>query len=666
MIKQLVKWICFCIYFSFVWEQLQGKEKTIRVNTLSSTHKIIDTSNAFKLIRQSRPILEQFPDSGIFLLQQALNESYQIGSYDGMAYALLGLGVCDKNKGKYQESIYLLNAALFYAQKASFHKEKLLVYIYNAIGASYVGLGNYQNSISYFLKALARIEQQITIDPQLHVAAYSNLGGAFAEMGQYDFALHYLKKMEHIALEKKYPDSLLEKLYYNIAITYERKNDFKNDSFYTEKLIHLNQKFPSKWGIAHAGQIALLQNAPQKAINLLEYALKSSDTSTTIEKISWMTALCNAYYLVNDYKHAEETGNTALMKSKATSTYNRNIYDLYHLMVMINVAQKKYKSAYENLSNYVLLQDSLLNEQNNKTIHLLEIKYRTSEKDKDIAEKKALISQQERSIEQRNMWLTSTICGSILLISLMSVAVKNYRHRQKLQQEKIYNLQQKQDLILKEKEIDNLKAMVNGEEKERGRLARELHDGVIGQLSGTKMILNTLQENAKNTIYDNNLELIIHQLKDSILELREIAHNLTPDILLQQRLSKAVQAFCEKSNQNTSTNIFLHQPNPLPVFNENFELSVYRIIQELIHNIEKHARATEVFIQIHMQDELLSITVEDNGIGMDVNQISESTGIGLKNIASRIKMLNGNWDIQSTINSGTTVYIEFDTVNYLI
>lgn len=669
--RQLImKWASLLfICFFLLANTSRAQEHPKQVNTLYKVNKTEDTNHIFKLIEQSRVINREQPDSAISLLQQAFKESYAIRFYDGMTASLLGMGVCNTNKGNYQKSIDLFNLALVYAQRATIYKDRLLVQLYNAMGVPYSCMGDYQSAIDYYLKALKEIERQKTVASETYILVYCNLGGIFIETEQYGQALYYLKKMEGIAMRNQCPDSLMGDLYTNIATAYGGKNDFKNQSQYIQKLKALGEKYNNRrWqqkAATSAGSIFLKQGMPQKAIPLLLHAMELTDTSNTITNISVIASLSNAYYQAKDYKRTRELALLALDKSKQAGLQNNLVVKIHSILFSTYADQHKYEQAYKSLLSYTILKDSLLSLQRNKAIHSLEVKYRTSEKDKDIAKKQLFITQQEKKIEKRNNWLISGICGAMLLVLLMIAMFRSYRHKQRLQQEKIRNLQQEQELLHKEKEIDNLKAMINGEEKERSRIARELHDGIVSQLSGTKMLFSTIQEKYKNLFGDNELEEAIEQLKDITADLRKTAHNLTPDILIQGGLAEAIRIFIEKVNHSSPIHITLHLFTPLPAFNADFELSVYRMIQELVQNIEKHAHATEVLIQLHTEGELFSITVEDNGKGMDTNLVHNHAGIGLKNMDARVKALNGHWDIQSTVNVGTTVYIEFDISNFL-
>lgn len=199
---------------------------------------------------------------------------------------------------------------------------------------------------------------------------------------------------------------------------------------------------------------------------------------------------------------------------------------------------------------------------------------------------------------------------------------------------------------------------MQGEEQERSRLAKDLHDGLGGMLSGIKF---SLQHTKGNVLLNDEgqaaFEKSIVMLDQSINEMRRVAHNMMPESLLKFGLSKALTDFCHDMQQSSQLSISCHllEVDKLP---KGEAISVYRIVQELVNNILKHAHATEALIQVTRHDDVLSITVEDNGRGMQ-QQNEAAAGMGWNNIRSRVHFLKGQIDVQSTPEAGTSVHIEW-------
>lgn len=226
-------------------------------------------------------------------------------------------------------------------------------------------------------------------------------------------------------------------------------------------------------------------------------------------------------------------------------------------------------------------------------------------------------------------------------------------HKQRLQQERIDNLQQKM-------EIERLNATIDGEEKERTRIARELHDGIGALLTGAKMNFEMVK---KNSQYEHHPDFIegLKLLEETASGLRETAHNIMPEILMQEGLSDAVKSFCERMTGKGGTVISFQTLGTTGKLDAAFNLPVYRIVQELIHNIRKHAGAATALVQMNFhEDGGLDITIEDDGVGVETARLKNSNGMGLKNINERVKQLGGRIDINSIIGKGTSVYLEFE------
>ncbi len=208
----------------------------------------------------------------------------------------------------------------------------------------------------------------------------------------------------------------------------------------------------------------------------------------------------------------------------------------------------------------------------------------------------------------------------------------------------------------KNSKISTLTALLDGQEQERGRLARDLHDGLGGLLSGTKHQLSFLDFQKQDKVEDG-IAKSIEQLDGAVEELRRVAHNLMPDLLMKYGLEVAIQDFASRvSNKSLTIHTeFINYQNPLSA---EQELIVYRIIQELVNNAIKHAQTSEIIIQISQEQNTLNLTVEDSGKGMDLTQIDIRNTAGFHNIEVRIQFLKGKMNITSEPNIGTSIEIQ--------
>lgn len=219
-------------------------------------------------------------------------------------------------------------------------------------------------------------------------------------------------------------------------------------------------------------------------------------------------------------------------------------------------------------------------------------------------------------------------------------------------------IQDRNEGLLFEKNLQlqqRTEAVLEAEERERIRIARDLHDGVGQLLAAARMALGKYvsTQNITSEEVNNASEL----LEDSIKEIREVSHNMMPGSLMKFGLASALKQFVNKINSSSSLKIDLQIVGLRERIDERIEMMLYRIIQEITSNILKHAQASRVSIELIQHEAELILLIEDNGIGFDSNN-PENQGIGLKNIATRVEYLNGSVIFDSSPNRGTSVVVE--------
>ena len=247
---------------------------------------------------------------------------------------------------------------------------------------------------------------------------------------------------------------------------------------------------------------------------------------------------------------------------------------------------------------------------------------------------------------------------SMVALSLLVLAYLVFKNRvKKVRQDAIQ--QQKIAALEKDKLLVTAEAMLKGQEQERGRIAKDLHDGLGGMLSGVKISFSNMKESIGLNGEDAILfEQPISQLDNTIAELRKVAHNLMPDALLKFGLTNAVEDFCKTMQVTGGTKIVCQQLGEVRELGNAVNLHIYRIIQELINNAVKHGKPKLILVQLTTTAEKLFITVEDDGKGFDLATLQEAGGIGFSNINHRVNYLGGKIDFNSKPNEGTVINIE--------
>jgi signal transduction histidine kinase len=301
------------------------------------------------------------------------------------------------------------------------------------------------------------------------------------------------------------------------------------------------------------------------------------------------------------------------------------------------------------------LEDSILNETIQKNTLDIEKKYETEKKENQIKKLQAEKKVQELTIRQKNILNYILISGAVVLCIISLLGYRTYQQKQKLQQQRIADLETQQQLTATE-------AVLKGEEQERVRMAKDLHDGLGGMLSGIKYSMNNMKGNLILTpdtaqAFERSMDM----LDSSIKEMRRVAHNMMPEALVKFGLDTALKDFCNDISQSGALklnyqSIGMDKSN----IDQTTSIAIYRIVQELINNTIKHAAAKKAIVQVTQSDDLLSLTVEDDGIGFDPVILQRVRGIGWSNIQSRIDFLKGTLDVQSGEGKGTSVHIELN------
>jgi signal transduction histidine kinase len=407
----------------------------------------------------------------------------------------------------------------------------------------------------------------------------------------------------------------------------------------------------------YIGASYLALNKADSAIEAFQKSMRYAETSDANNYIPAGIYLADAYHLKKDYTQQRKVLEQLVQKSDANDNLLFN-YDLYGRLAELNYETGNFKEAYEYNVKYNLLKDSFYTQQNHKTVQEIEARYQTAQKEKALSEKQLQLSEKNLALERSNRYILFAVSGFVIASLLASGIYLQSQNKKKAYHSKLQTLQ-------KLKEIDMLSALMQGEEKERTRIAKDLHDGVAGMLAAVKMHFNSLVFQYESLSDAKGYQQGIELLNEATLEVRKTSHNLMPEVLIRHGLDEALIRYCSNiSNSNMMTDQYDSWGEP-PRFKCSFELSVYRIVQELLNNILKHSKATEALVQMGYLNDLLSITIEDNGVGFD-KLSSQAGGIGLHSLQSRIKAMNGEMEVETEPGRGVSVFMEFETSGLVV
>ncbi|GGD54682.1 sensor histidine kinase [Muriicola marianensis] len=259
---------------------------------------------------------------------------------------------------------------------------------------------------------------------------------------------------------------------------------------------------------------------------------------------------------------------------------------------------------------------------------------------------------QDRKLRNRNVLALILAIALLLIIVIGVLLYRNFQHKLTLRQKKLDRMELESRLL-------TIEAALNGEERERARVASELHDGLGSLLSGIKFSYqNILPSRDDSKINMEAYSKGMYMLDNALAEVRRIAHNMMPATLIKFGLDTALRDFCSEADQREDL-IISYQSIGLEEMEleQSESLAIYRIIQELVHNAIKHAKAKKVIVQLIFSAGKLNITVEDDGIGFNPELTDRSKGIGWNSISNRINLLRGELDLQTSPGKGTSVHI---------
>jgi signal transduction histidine kinase len=543
-------------------------------------------------------------DSSLFWNLKGIEEAKKLGRSEDLAKAYFNTGTSFQYLFDYENAVenYQKGLELF----DEMGNKAFSAQANDILQVLYTSLRQYEKAKTYGKNAV--VEFRKLDQPKMLAYSLTNLGVIYGTTAQYDSAVLYYTEALKIA-EKIGDEVLMATIDLNLADIYLWQNRMVESKLLYESALTLSRKNK-------------LPDSESRALRGFSYHSM----------------------FAGEFQQSLQFVKQALAVSINHQIQSENILNLDQLASLAYLQQDPGKArSYELESGR--LRDSLLNEQILKnTIN--------TEKRFELNKKNSLLLVQEAELRQKrimNILLISGILG-ITLVSL--VGYRYFRIRKKMQEQKIRELET-------EKQLMATQSLLKGQEEERSRIAKDLHDGLGGLLSGVKLQLGAMKGNLILSEQDGmTFNRVLNNLEESISEMRRVAHNMMPETLLKFGLPQALEDYCDGLSQHQQFSIQCDFRGMEERLDHSTELVLYRIIQELINNAVKHSGATTIFVQVIRHDkEQLNLTVEDNGKGFETNREYTNTA-GLRNIISRVKFLNGKMDIQSEPGKGTSVYIE--------
>ncbi len=589
-------------------------------------------------------------------LKEMISISKELRFKNGLQSGFVTAQLYYSDRGDFEQAMRYADSA-FASLKTDTGKKVNIkkAYLHHNVGGDYLKMGDYVKSLSHYTQAAALLERY---QPETLSSIYSGIALVYEKLLQPKKAIEYDKKA--ISSAEKYGNKnaiAKRRLNYILKLSNMGKfNEVKRELDQIEPLIReVDASFT--WFIFYQsrGYLLLHQKKYEGAISSFtkakEYA-KSSDDK--YQYLTILDPLCKILIETGRLDEAKLYIDTLLIKG---DVYQMKFARLYGYSNGAELYAKKgdYKMANEYLLHKMNLADSISSEETKEKIAMMEARFKVQGKDNEIRMLQDDKKIQQLSMRQKNTLNIILIGGSIALLIILSLSYRNYRSKQKLQQQRIMELET-------EKQLAATEAVLKGEEQERARLAKDLHDGLGGMLSGIKHSFTNMKENLIMTP-DNAraFERGIDLLDGSIKEMRRVAHNMMPEILMQFGLDTALREFCIALDRNGPLEVTYQSMDMDTVtLPQSISVTAYRVVQELANNALKHSNAKNLLVQVNAsaEEKLLHLTVEDDGKGFEPMALERSTGMGWKSIHNRIELIKGRLDVNSALGKGTSVLIE--------
>ena len=580
-----------------------------------------NTKQAFAITKKAKKLALKKPDS-LWVAQAYYYEAifnFYAGEYKKT------LQKCDTSKMWYPNTN-------FYG-KASIHNLKGLVY---------TNTDNYIDAINEYQYSLDFAKHT----NNLHAISNPNhnIGILYQNLKQFTEAKKYFIKA--LEIRKKIKDSaFIYQSYLSVGGVYNLLKVKDSARFYLNKIINKGNKHADLRTKAFAyNNIGLVYKQDNKHYKAIEEYKTAVDLHFKLENYLGLAEtyknLAESNQHIKKYKASNSFAKKAILYARKVNT-REEMVDSYEIIAENYTFLNKKDSALYYYNKFIIQKDSLIDESKAKKLAELQIKYDFKEKETQLLQSRTEKAETELQLSKTRGWIFVLIGG--LLITIILFFAINQRNKRKTQEK-----------ITKEKE-KGYKAIIDAQEEERSKIARELHDGVVQQI-GSIILKSRNLFNKKEFKENKAAKKLIESLENSNQDLRNISHQMMPRALKELGIIPALKDLLENSLSYSDIKFHLEHFNIESRLPEKIEVTIYRITQELINNIIKHSKANEVIVQLFRNNSNIILIVEDNGVGFSSKESKK--GIGLLNISSRLNMVNGNVNFEPSPKSGTLVTVK--------
>ena len=589
------------------------------------------------------------------LFQLALSLRLKLGNKAQVASTYNNLGLISYYQGDDPTAVkfYLLGLESLAGEKNT--KEEAI--LCNNLGESYMFLGKYGEAIKFINRGISVREE---LGDHLGTAnSLLNLGNWYNEMGRFEKAIEAINASLEI-FKKEKDDNGQAKCYINMGNIFYTLGEYEKALNFFKTALDL-KAFLEPTDIASIyrskGDIFKSTNKPKEAMEAFTFSLKE------FAKLGNATGIASSLYNIGVIHKHNADFKTALTYFKDSQTILDTIYNPILSMLLTEELSETYAElnlselAFQYSKQHNLLQDSL--NENYRTAMNYKIELEEEKKKIAVLEKEKQLQLLEAN--RKDLVIKGLIVGAILwlLLSVTTLIAYLNRRKRRLAEQNLSEVYLEIDDLLKEQQLKTTYAKLEGQDEERTRIAQDLHDRVGSILSTVMLYFKGFDSKLELITANQNQLLKANELLDkAVVEVRKIAQDIHSGTLTKFGLKAELEALAEilKDSNHIKAKVVTHGLEiRLPVA---IEIKIYRIIQELISNVLKHAKASEIVIQVNQFKDVLNVLVEDNGNGFNTELVKKKNTMGLKNVKSRVYDLHGSVIIDLGEGRGTTIAID--------
>lgn len=597
-----------------------------------------DSLQIAKELRRSVATYYSKPDSSLIYAENVVRWSSDIGSEWQRAHGLKMIAVHYQVKQQNDLAIDFFSKSLTAFEVVGDSLE---------IGKSYLSLAQMSLEKGLFDQALAKnllameIFESLSNNVFLN-RVYDTMAQVYSANDDYINAAKYFNKAYKLSIDRKDTINIGIELS-NLSAVHAYLKNYDSVAFYYNLAVPVLTLTNNIGALGNANQVMGNAQVKQGYFSEAENSFKSA--LFNYEKVGYSAGVAETYFNYGALKDTlgltkeaiEFFEKVLVISQKEGGTEIPNLTS--RKLKLLYGKQGNYKRAFEMSLLNDTLESNFMNLEKQELIANLETEFRTKEKEQQIELQLSALSAQEARLERNR----ALIIGLIFIAVLLIILVLLNRNRAKKKEQLI---QQDAQLKLREAELN---AVINSQEKERGRFARDLHDGFGQLISVLKLNLSMLNDKdaqypeKRMEVYKNGESVI----NDMYAELRSICFDLMPQTLIKKGLTLALREFGERINQSKKVNceviVFSNQER----LSELFEISLFRITQEWVNNILKYSESENITIQLTRDEEEITLTIENDGIGFDPQLFFESKGNGWRNIQTRLNLIKGHFDLDT-------------------